>query len=55
MPTDGERPVKKESDEPKRENGRLKIELPFDDALKAALEIQPKKRKPTKAKRPKTP
>ena len=45
------------SDKPKKRNGKLKIDAPFDDALKAALgakppEKKPKKKRGTRAKRP---
>ena len=34
--------------EPPRRNGKLSIPLPFDDAVKAALEVKPEPRKPRK-------
>jgi hypothetical protein len=35
-------------------NGRLRIPLPFDDAVKAALEVQPPPKKPRKPRRKKS-
>lgn len=32
----------------KQRNGKLRIPLPFDEAMKAALEVKPPKREPRK-------
>jgi hypothetical protein len=31
-----------ETDQSGRRNGKLKLDMPFDDAIKAALEVKPK-------------
>lgn len=44
----------KETDEPStRRNGKLRIPLPFDDAVKAALETSPPEKKPRKPRQKK--
>lgn len=43
----------RQGDEPARRNGKLKIPLPFDEALRAAVETKPPeqtKRKPRRKK-----
>ena len=35
-------------DEPSRRNGKLAIPLPFEEAVKAALEVKPGERAPKK-------
>ena len=48
---------KRQADEPHTRNGRLKIDLPFDEAMKAAVEAKrpekpqrkPRKKKPAKS------
>jgi hypothetical protein len=41
------------SDEPHTRNGNLSIPLPFEDAIKAALEVPPKPKPPRKKREPK--
>lgn len=42
----------KRTGEPQRgRNGKLKIDMPFEDAISAALEVKPVPIKPTKKKR----
>ena len=40
---------------PQPRNGRLKIDMPFDDALSAALKVKPPEKPPRKPRSKKTP
>jgi hypothetical protein len=37
-----------QSEQAKKRNGKLRIPLPFDEAMKAALEVKPPERAPRK-------
>jgi hypothetical protein len=39
--------------QPRQRNGRLRIPLPFEDAVKAALEAKPPEKKPRKPRQKK--
>jgi hypothetical protein len=44
-----------QSDQPTRRNGKLAIPLPFDEAVRAALEVKPPPKQPRKPRAKKKP